>query len=255
MSDAAVISFVASRLSESDVAGKDVVELGSLIVDETSREFVLSRSPRRFVGVDMRPGPGVDLVCDVRDAPKQLTGAWDVVISTSMLEHASDWRGAVVAIKSLCHPGTTLIITVPTIGFRYHGHPADHWRFTIADFAKIFADTEILELTEDVDGSQIMMKATATEKTGSDTPALPIYNIVYETPRMPLSEDELQSRSYAIQARLRVFKVGAQDVMGALALFLGVSLPHRDCEEKLLNAIKSRRAFGAAVHAVGAEVE
>ena len=227
VSDAAVISFVASRLSPKEVAGKDVLELGSMIVDEGRREYVTSLHPRQYLGVDKYAGPGVDRVMDARDAPTEIPGPWDVVICCSMIEHAEDWHAVAVAIKKLCRPGTTLIMTVPTIGFRYHGYPGDHWRFTIQDWADIFGDMDIIELLEDYEGRQIMMKARATEKTGSCTPVLPIYNVVYERLMKPLSDKELRSRRYARLAKMRVWKVGIQDVMGALALLLTISKPYR----------------------------
>lgn len=227
MSDAFVISAVASHLSPGEVAGKDVVELGSMIVDEGCREYITSLGPRRYVGVDIGEGPGVDLVMDAREAPARIPGPWDVVVCCSMLEHADDWYGAVVAIKKLCRPGTILVMTVPTIGFRYHAYPGDHWRFTANDWAEIFADMEILKLTEDVEGRQIFMKARAKEITGRYTPALPIYNVVYERPVKPLTDAELRSKRYARLAWLRKFKVGVQDVMGAAALLLAVSKPYR----------------------------
>lgn len=227
MSDAAVISFVASRLTEREIAGKDVIELGSMIVDEGCREYVTSRDPRLYVGIDIGEGPGVDYVMDAREAPARLGVGWDVVICCSMLEHAEDWHGAVVAIKKLCRPGTTLIMTVPTIGFRYHGYPGDHWRFRVQDWAEIFGDLDILELTEDYEGRQIMMKARATERTGRRTPMLPIYNVVLERPVMPLTEAELRSRRYTRLARRRVLKVGVQDVIGPMTLLLGLRKPYR----------------------------
>jgi hypothetical protein len=55
----------------------------------------------------------------------------------------------VAEMKAAVAPDGLLVVTTRGPGFPYHPHPDDYWRFTCADFAKIFADFEILTLVDD----------------------------------------------------------------------------------------------------------
>lgn len=70
-----------------------VLELGSLDINGSARQHVAAK---RYVGIDIVPGPGVDQVC--RAAETSFTsGEFDALISISMFEHDPDWE------RSLSH--------------------------------------------------------------------------------------------------------------------------------------------------------
>src|SRR4249919_3876522 len=129
--------FAYGALQRSEVAGKDVLEVGSLDVNGTVRPFVQARGPASYVGVDVIAGPAVDVVCDATDLVERFgPDAFDVVISTEMLEHAADWQAAVANMVTALRPGGVLVVTTRSPGFAYH-HPPDRWRFTQAAFSEI----------------------------------------------------------------------------------------------------------------------
>lgn len=122
--------FASRALTEADVKGRRVVEAGAYDYNGSVRGAIEAMSPASYVGTDSQPGPGVDVVCPAENLPA-VVGAADVVISTEMLEHALDWRGAVAGMVTVLAPGGLLLLTTRSPGFPYHPHPADHWRFPV----------------------------------------------------------------------------------------------------------------------------
>lgn len=136
-----VFLFVQDHLLSSDVAGKRVLEVGSLDVNGSVRGIATAFEPAEYIGVDMRSGPKVDRVCDATELVVTFGAErFDVVLSTEMLEHAEDWRSAVSNMKRVLTPGGLLLITTRSPGFPQHDHPGDYWRFTRQDALEIFAD-------------------------------------------------------------------------------------------------------------------
>ena len=63
----------------------------------------------KIIGIDLYPGPEVDVVCDIRDwEPDALA---DVVVCAEVLEHAPDGRGVVQACRRILAPGGRLLLT------------------------------------------------------------------------------------------------------------------------------------------------
>lgn len=146
-----VIDYLKKNASDAEVRGKSVLEVGSGDVNGTPREVFAPLAPNEYIGVDAAPGPCVDVVADATGLVKRFgAGRFDIVISTEMLEHVSDWRGSINAMKDVLKPGGLLFITTRSPGFPYHGFPEDHWRFTSIDFYNIFADMEIMDLSLDI---------------------------------------------------------------------------------------------------------
>ena len=155
-----VLAFVMTRLSTIDIRGKKVLEVGSFDVNGSPRWIIELLEPESYIGVDIRPGPKVDLTCDA-GALVAAFGAesFGVVVSTEMLEHAEDWRGAVSNMKRVLAPGGLLLLTTRSPGFPLHDYPGDHWRFTKQDALEIFADMEELEVVEDPMAPGILVRA------------------------------------------------------------------------------------------------
>lgn len=81
-----------------------------------------------YVGLDMRAGPGVDVVSDAKLMPFP-DNNFHVIITTDCLEHV-DWPQKVIheAFRVLKPGGLFYLTTV--FDFEIHGYPSDYWRFT-----------------------------------------------------------------------------------------------------------------------------
>ena len=153
-----VMKFAKDYLSLQEVYGRSVLEVGSRNVNGGVRDWITRNlQPGTYIGVDMEPGPGVDLVLKAEELGSgkgvelnsRLLTTFDVVISTEMLEHCEDWRKAVSSMKRMVHPEGILIVTTRAPGFPRHEHPNDFWRFSVADFIKIFSDMHIVCVQSD----------------------------------------------------------------------------------------------------------
>jgi len=144
------LEFVRRSVSAGTVSGKRVLEVGSYAENGSARSVLSGYGPREYVGVDMRDGPGVDLVLPCSFLVDKFgVESFDIVVSTDMLEHVQDWRWAVSQMKRVTAIGGTLLVTTCSPGFPYHGYPHDFWRFTKANFAAIFADLENVKVDYD----------------------------------------------------------------------------------------------------------
>jgi hypothetical protein len=138
------MAFAVSALTAEDVAGKPVLEAGSLNVNGSVRPHVESLGPYSYIATDMRDGPGVDLVLAAEELPSWFGqvgggGGFAVVISTEMLEHAADWQAAMRGLISVMAPGGILVLTTRSEGFPLHGYPEDHWRFSTGAMGRILS--------------------------------------------------------------------------------------------------------------------
>jgi SAM-dependent methyltransferase len=123
-----IADFVTELADRMELA-EPIVEFGSLQV-EPGQPNDLRRlfAGRAFVGTDMRSGPGVDRVEDLRE----LTfgdGEVGTALCLDTLEHCADPAAAcrelhrVVADRGLCVVSSVMFFPV-------HGYPEDYWRFT-----------------------------------------------------------------------------------------------------------------------------
>jgi len=142
--------FAVKHLSQKEVKGKKIIEIGSLNVNGSLRPVLESWQPDKYLGIDLQKGPGVDMVCRVEEMVEVLgKESFDLVVATELLEHIKSWRLAISNIKNICKPGGTILITTRSIGFGYHGYPNDFWRYELKDMKKIFSDCRILALEKD----------------------------------------------------------------------------------------------------------
>ena len=108
----------------------------NLVVDVGGRD--INGSPRhlftagRYIAVDLHPGPGVDVVTDIRDwHPPEPA---DVVVCAEVLEHAPDPAGVLDACQRLLCPGGLLLLTAAAPPRLPHSHidggpihPGEHY--------------------------------------------------------------------------------------------------------------------------------
>lgn len=153
--------FAYGALQTREVAGADVLEVGSLDVNGSVRPMVAARRPASYVGVDVAAGPGVDLVADVAELWRHYDrDSFDVVVSTECLEHVEDWRRAIAAMVTVLRPGGVLVWTTRSAGFPYH-HPPDRWRYSQPAMAEILTAVglDILVLMDDPEVPGVFVKA------------------------------------------------------------------------------------------------
>lgn len=86
--------------------GRRVLECGSYDVNGSARSLF---EDCEYVGLDWRPGPGVDVVGLVHEyEPERL---YDVVVSTEMLEHDPHWKLSLARMCQVLRPGGALLLT------------------------------------------------------------------------------------------------------------------------------------------------
>jgi SAM-dependent methyltransferase len=106
-------------------SGTRVLEIGSLDINGSVRRHF---GGCEYIGLDVGPGPGVDVVCPGQeyDAPN---GSFDVVVSCECFEHNRYWRETFTNMVRLCRPGGLILMTCATTGRNEHGtiraNPAD----------------------------------------------------------------------------------------------------------------------------------
>lgn len=122
MAHSAQIEFVASVAAKfpSMFYGARVLEVGSLNINGTVRDFFHACE---YVGVDVVPGPCVDVVSLAHDLPAMPLFAepFDVVISCEALEHDRFWPRTLAAMFAILRPGGLMVFTCAGPGRREHG--------------------------------------------------------------------------------------------------------------------------------------
>jgi SAM-dependent methyltransferase len=163
--------FATRTLTPEQVKGKRVVEAGAYNYNGSARDALCVHDPASYLGTDAQPGPGVDLVCPAEKLPVVLgDDSADVLISTEMLEHAVDWRGAVAGMVRILAPGGLLLLTTRSAGFPFHPHPLDCWRYSVEQMDGIAeaCGLEVIQLEPDPDPSQPGVFLLARKPEGWD---------------------------------------------------------------------------------------
>jgi SAM-dependent methyltransferase len=121
---------VARAIAETFELPGPILEIGSYqVAGQEPMANLRSLFPgREYLGVDVRPGPGVDCVADVESLP-QADGSVGTVIAMSTFEHVRRfWRGFDEVYRVL-RPDGVLLVSCPFY-FHIHSYPSDYWRFT-----------------------------------------------------------------------------------------------------------------------------
>ena len=93
---------------------------------------------RPYVGLDMRPGPGVDVVGDVEALP-QADASVGTVLALETFEHVRRFWKGFDEVRRVLRPDGALLVAVPFY-FHLHAHPHDYWRFSPEAFKLLLED-------------------------------------------------------------------------------------------------------------------
>jgi SAM-dependent methyltransferase len=103
-----------------------ILDVGSYDVNGTLRDVAPAGS--HYTGVDLGPGPGVDLVLDTAQRYPFPDASFDMVVSTSCFEHDGMFWLTFLEMARVARPGGVVFINAPSNG-PYHAYPTDIWRF------------------------------------------------------------------------------------------------------------------------------
>ncbi len=89
----------------------------------------------KYVGTDLREGPGVDVILNVHDIdlPSESVGT---ILCLDTLEHVEYPRKAIDELTRILKPGGMLVIS-SSMDFPIHDFPYDFWRFTPDGFKSL----------------------------------------------------------------------------------------------------------------------
>jgi SAM-dependent methyltransferase len=189
------IEFVRTQLSPAELRGAEVLEVGSRDVNGSVRPLVERARPRRYVGVDIEEGAGVDEICDASELVSRFGAEqFDLVVSTELLEHVRDWRSAVSQMKEVLRVGGTLLITTRSKGFGVHAYPYDYWRYEVDDMRRIFGDLDIQSLERDPTRPGVFLKARKPDDfVAIRLDEVKLYSMVKQRHALFVTEDEARA--------------------------------------------------------------
>ena len=160
MCTTAVLSFVENRLTADDVQGRRILEVGAVDVNGSVRPAVLKLGPAEYVGVDIAHGRASTTYATARELVVRYgDGAFDVVISTEMLEHVLEWRTVLSNLKRVVAPEGLILLTTRSFGYPFHAYPHDYWRYEVGDMEAIFADFDAVTVEADEQAPGVLVAA------------------------------------------------------------------------------------------------
>jgi SAM-dependent methyltransferase len=120
---ASVMEYVGQAISTYGLASLRTLELGSTDINGSVRGLFMGE----YIGIDHATGEGVDLVMSA-SALTFPDASFDVVVSTSMLEHDPAFWLTLPEVGRVLRPGGHFILTTVSTGCDPH-NPPDYWRF------------------------------------------------------------------------------------------------------------------------------
>jgi SAM-dependent methyltransferase len=121
---------VARAVAETLDCPGPILEIGSYQVAGQERVAELRDffPDKPYLGVDFRPGPGVDLVASVEQLP-QADASVGTVIALNTFEHVRHFWKGFAEIHRVLRPDGVFLVSCPFY-FHIHSYPNDYWRFT-----------------------------------------------------------------------------------------------------------------------------
>lgn len=126
----AIMRGLVRAVSETFTLPGPILEIGSYQVagQESVADLRTLFPGRCYLGVDVRPGRGVDLLANVEALPYP-DGSIGTILALSTLEHVPRFWHAFEEMHRVLRPDGALLVSCPFY-FHLHAHPNDYWRFT-----------------------------------------------------------------------------------------------------------------------------
>lgn len=135
-------SFCERFLSERRADALSIVDLGATDIGGCYRP-IFDAPNWHYVGVDLSPGPNVDIVLTAPYAWREIRSASvDVLVSGQVLEHVEFFWITMLEVSRVLKPGGVACLIAPS-GGPEHRYPVDCWRFypdgmrALARFARL----------------------------------------------------------------------------------------------------------------------
>lgn len=122
-----------------DKLGDDVLEVGSRAHDNAWWVVNRDLSLGNWLGMDMQPGPNVDVVADLHALPDDWAGRFTGVLCSEVLEHVARPWIALPKLRCVMRPGGWLIVTT-LFAFPEHGFPDDYFRYSRSGLKLLLED-------------------------------------------------------------------------------------------------------------------
>ena len=191
------ILFGARNLLDEEIRGRRILEVGSCDINGSLRRFVESRKPAEYIGIDIIPGLGVDLICNAENLLDKFgKESFDVVISTELLEHVRKWQRVISNLKLVCKPMGTILITTRSFSFPFHSYPFDYWRYELEDMKEIFADCQIQILEKDPEKGVFLKAIKPQNFSERDLSAYMLYSMPLARKASHVMDCDLKSWHY-----------------------------------------------------------
>lgn len=126
-----------------------IYDLGSCDVNGSYRKL-FERPGWDYRGIDLEPGPNVDIVLETPYRVPVASGSADLVISGQAFEHIEFFWLTWLELVRVLVPGGLIFLIAPSRGPE-HRHPVDCWRFYPDSYRALarYASLELLEVATD----------------------------------------------------------------------------------------------------------
>jgi hypothetical protein len=173
---------MATRLTHDfvfDLAGamelpEPIVDFGSLQTDPPEGDLRRLFHGRSFTGTDVRDGPGVDRIEDLR-ALSYRDGGVGTAICLDTLEHCADPVRACRELRRVTATGGVCIVSSVML-FGIHAHPRDYFRFTPDGLRLLlegFDEVQVASIGDPRHPFHVLAVATKGRALGLDIDELP----------------------------------------------------------------------------------
>jgi hypothetical protein len=136
-----------------------VLEVGSYDVNGNPRHHFADKARfPGYLGIDMREGPGVDLVMNCHRLELFSDGCYDVVVDAERLEHDDDFFQSYREIQRVVKTGGYVIVTTRSWNaMPPHYYPSDYWRFMSEGLSHLLRKSgfEVLDVEYGEDGRAV----------------------------------------------------------------------------------------------------
>jgi SAM-dependent methyltransferase len=137
-----------------------ILEIGSKNYGSVSYDYRgLFVGRGAYVGADMSPGDGVDVVADLTAdfdcLPESLrTTRFGAILCLSVMEHVRDIYRFALNLRQLLAADGVAFVSVPWV-WRFHGYPSDYWRFSPEALRFLLAPLQLDETASCISHQQL----------------------------------------------------------------------------------------------------